>query len=170
MELLKKIIKHTGFSYIGNGHGIVLKTRQYHKCSWAQISTVTHGISWSLNRFLCFARSGIGAWAGSRDGAFGILKPWKAKHLTFCLYFILSYNPKGGGTQWWVPSRGIWELLSSRGMQGLSFGVGNKRKRDRGRVGENFFPVVHRRGVIIFPSLELYPIPYGAHLSGVDGH
>lgn len=55
-------------------------------------------------------------------------------------------------------------------MQGLSFGVGNKGKRDRGRVGEHIFPVVHRREIIIFLSLELYPIPFGARLSGVDGH
>lgn len=45
MELLKKIIKHTGFSYIGNGHGIVLKTLQCHKCSWAQIS---YGNTWDF--------------------------------------------------------------------------------------------------------------------------
>lgn len=72
-----------------------------------------------------------------------------------------------------MPSRGIWEVLGLPGDAGTP--LLEEAIKGRGIEEEleiKFFPVVHRRGIIIFPSLaELYPIPYhGARLSGAGGH
>lgn len=77
-----------------------------------------------------------------------------------------------------MPGRSIWGMLGLPGDAGAPLApqgpLSEEARKERGREGESeikFFPVVHRRGISIFPSLaELYHIPYhGAYLPGANG-
>lgn len=73
----------------------------------------------------------------------------------------------------------IWGMLGLPGDAGAPLApqgpLSKEAMKKREREGESeikFFPVVHGRGIPIFPSLaELYHIPYPrAHLSGTNGN
>lgn len=77
-----------------------------------------------------------------------------------------------------MPGRSIWGMLGllrdAGGPLAPQGHLSEEAMKERGKEGEseiNFFPVVHRRGITISPSLSgFYHIPYhGAHLSGGNG-